>query len=119
MEDEIKKCCEYIKFIYSPLCFHPEELEVTYEKEENKVVFKLDGNKKDDGILIGRGGGTAQSVRLLVHAYSKANLEGVECLVKIKDHAGSNFDPALAKKSFSRQYRNKTSFRYDESFSDK
>ena len=96
MEIQLDGASEYLLDIYTPLCFVPKELKVSWAKKDTIVMFTVCGNEKDDGILIGKGGATINSIRLLLHAYSKANLSGIPCLIEVKDHRGSNYNPVLA-----------------------
>ena len=85
-------CSEYIKFIYSKIVFYPEQLQVSFQ-EGDVLVFTITCNEKDDGIIIGKQGATIQSVRLFVHAYSKAKIQGIPCIIEVRDHRRSNYNP--------------------------
>lgn len=85
-------CADYIKFIYSKICFKPEKLNVRFTIGDF-VHFIIEGDEADDGILIGRAGATVQSLRLFVHAFSKTNMEGRPCIVEVRDHRGSKYNP--------------------------
>lgn len=100
-------CAEYIRFIYSKIVFCPNELEVHYKVSEF-VHFVIEGNERDDGVIIGRQGATIQSLRLFVHAYSKTNMDGRPCIVEVKDHQGSKYNPLTTKGIYSRRPRNHT-----------
>ena len=88
-ETDLLSLSRYILDIYSPICFFPETLRISL-KVSDILEFLISGDPKDDGIIIGVGGATIQSVRLLVHAYVKANLGNILCFVKVQDHKGNN-----------------------------
>jgi predicted RNA-binding protein YlqC (UPF0109 family) len=83
--EDIEKLCSYIKSIYAPICFYPEEIKITYKRGE-LLLLEIEANPKDDGILIGRRGSTIGAIRLLTMSYAKAVLGGVELLIRVRDH---------------------------------
>jgi len=95
---KVKNCAEYIENIYRGICFYPDELEVKYKMHEF-AHFIIMGNKRDDGVLIGRSGSTIQSIRHFIHAYSKMHLEGLPCIVEVKDHGQSRYNPVTITRS--------------------
>jgi predicted RNA-binding protein YlqC (UPF0109 family) len=94
-------CSLYIHSIYAPIVFYKNDLKVipTISKQslDNTpfIHFQITCNERDDGIIIGRSGATINAIRLLTHAYSKANLQGTPCVIEIKDHRQSKFNPMV------------------------
>jgi predicted RNA-binding protein YlqC (UPF0109 family) len=88
-----QECAEYILSIYRPLTFNPHNLSIHTSLKDSYIHFQISSSERDDGILIGRSGATIQSIRLLIHAYSKANLQGTPCVLEVKDHRNSKYNP--------------------------
>lgn len=59
---------EFIEFIAKNLVDKPEEVSITEEAKDNKVVFKLKVGESDIGKVIGKKGRTAQAMRTLLSA---------------------------------------------------
>ena len=57
---------ELIEYIAKNLASKPEEVKVTEEMEEDRVVFKLEVADEDKGKIIGRQGRVAQAMRVLL-----------------------------------------------------
>lgn len=107
-ESVCQECADYIKTIYEKIVFFPNELNVNFAISDDFVRFTIDGNSRDDGVVIGRQGATIQSLRLFIHAFSKTNMEGFPCIVSVKDHQGSKYNPINSNKFFTRRPRNHT-----------
>ncbi len=99
LNNRCEKCTLYIKSIYEPICFYPQELIVSYNLDNKDfITFTIECNERDDGVIIGRQGKTIQAIRLFTHAFSKTHLEGNPCIVQIKDHRNSRYNPFLTSK---------------------
>ena len=57
---------ELIEYIAKSLASKPEEVKVTTEEEEDRVVLKLEVAPEDKGKIIGRQGRVAQAMRTLL-----------------------------------------------------
>lgn len=59
---------EFIEFIAKNLVDSPNEVSITEEVKDNKVVFRLKVGQNDIGKVIGKKGKTAQAMRVLLSA---------------------------------------------------
>ncbi|RCK75887.1 MAG: KH domain RNA binding protein YlqC [Ignavibacteriae bacterium] len=59
---------EFIEFIAKNLVDSPDEVSITEETKDNKVVFRLKVGQNDIGKVIGKKGKTAQAMRVLLSA---------------------------------------------------
>lgn len=71
---------EFIEFIVKHLVEDPDEVEVTEEKSEKGLLYKLKVGENDIGRVVGKEGRTARSLRTLLNATAarlgkRANLE--------------------------------------------
>ncbi|MDA1348014.1 MAG: KH domain-containing protein [Chloroflexi bacterium] len=57
---------ELIEYIAKSIASHPEDVKVTEEQEDGRVVFRLEVAEDDKGKVIGRQGRVAQSIRVLL-----------------------------------------------------
>lgn len=57
---------ELIEYLAKSLASKPEEVKVTEEMEEDRVVLKLEVAEEDKGKIIGRQGRVAQAMRTLL-----------------------------------------------------
>jgi len=57
---------ELIEYIAKSIVSHPEDVKVTEEQEDGRVVFRLEVAEDDKGKVIGRQGRVAQSIRVLL-----------------------------------------------------
>ena len=64
---------ELIEYIAKSLASKPEDVKVTEEKEEDRVVFKLEVAPEDKGKIIGREGRVAQAMRVLLRVAAVKN----------------------------------------------
>ncbi len=64
---------ELIEYIAKSLASKPEDVKVTEEKEEGRVVFKLEVAPEDKGKIIGREGRVAQAMRVLLRVAAVKN----------------------------------------------
>jgi predicted RNA-binding protein YlqC (UPF0109 family) len=74
---------DFIEFIAKNLVDKPEEVSITEELKDNKVVFKLKVNESDIGKVIGKKGKTAQALRTLLSAVGAK--EGKRAILEIVD----------------------------------
>ncbi len=74
---------EFIEFIAKNLVDKPEEVSITEEVKESKIVFKLKVGESDIGKVIGKQGKTAQAMRTLLSAVSAK--EGKRVILEIVD----------------------------------
>ena len=57
---------ELVEYIAKSIATYPDDVKVTQEEEEGRVVLKLEVAPDDKGRIIGRQGHVAQSIRVLV-----------------------------------------------------
>lgn len=74
---------DFIEFIAKNLVDKPEEVYITEELKDNKVVFKLKVDESDIGKVIGKKGKTAQALRTLLSAVGAK--EGKRAILEIVD----------------------------------
>ena len=72
---------EFIEFIAKNLVDKPEDVSITEESKENKIVFKLKVGESDIGKVIGKKGKTAQALRTLLSAVGAK--EGKRAILEI------------------------------------
>ena len=64
---------ELIEYLARNLASKPEEVKVTEEVEEDRVVLKLEVAEDDKGRIIGRQGRVAQAMRVLLRVAAVKN----------------------------------------------
>lgn len=64
---------ELIEYIARSLASRPEDVKVTEEVEEDRVVFRLEVAEEDKGKIIGRQGRVAQAMRVLLRVAAVKN----------------------------------------------
>ena len=64
---------ELIEYIAKSLASRPDDVKVTEEMEEDRVVFKLEVADEDKGKIIGRQGRVAQAMRVLLRVSAVKN----------------------------------------------
>ena len=64
---------ELIEYIARSLASRPEDVKVTEEVEEDRVVFRLEVAEEDKGKIIGRQGRVAQAMRGLLRVAAVKN----------------------------------------------
>ena len=57
---------ELVEYIAKSLVNNPEEVKVTEETEEDRIIFRLEVALEDKGKVIGRQGRIAQAIRALL-----------------------------------------------------
>jgi predicted RNA-binding protein YlqC (UPF0109 family) len=57
---------ELIEYIAKSIASRPEDVKVTEEQEDGRIVFRLEVAEDDKGKVIGRQGRVAQSIRVLL-----------------------------------------------------
>lgn len=57
---------ELVEYIAKSIAAHPDEVQVTEESEEGRIVVRLKVSEEDKGRIIGRQGRVAQSIRMLM-----------------------------------------------------
>ena len=66
---------ELVEYIAKSIVTAPNDVKVTEEKDENRVVIKLEVNIDDKGRIIGREGRVAEAIRTLLRvAATKAGV---------------------------------------------
>ena len=64
---------QFVEYIVKSLVEHPDDVSVEREIDEKGVLLTLTVNPEDLGRVIGRRGGTAQSIRTLLRALGTKN----------------------------------------------
>jgi predicted RNA-binding protein YlqC (UPF0109 family) len=64
---------ELIEYIARGLASQPDDVKVTEELEDDRVVFKLEVAAEDKGKIIGRQGRVAQAMRVLLRVAAVKN----------------------------------------------
>ena len=57
---------ELVEYIAKSLASHPDEVRVTEEQEDGRIILRLEVAEDDKGKIIGRQGRVAQSIRVLL-----------------------------------------------------
>ena len=57
---------ELVEYVARSIASHPDEVKVTEEDEDGRIVLKLEVAPDDKGKVIGRQGRVAQSMRVLL-----------------------------------------------------
>ena len=57
---------ELVEYIAKSIASHPEDVKVTQEDEDGRVILRLEVADDDKGRIIGRQGRVAQSIRVLL-----------------------------------------------------
>ncbi len=84
---EIYKDQEFIEYVVMALVDHPEDVKVTRKVDEMGVLITLDVHPEDMGMVIGREGMTAKSLRTLLRVIGAKNNARVN--LKINEPEGS------------------------------
>ena len=57
---------ELAEYIVKSIASHPEEVKVTEENEDGRIILRLEVAPEDKGKVIGRQGRVAQAIRVLL-----------------------------------------------------
>ena len=77
---------DLLEYIVKNLVNYPEDVEISEEQVNEKIVLRLKVNKEDMGRVIGKEGRIIRSVREIIYAYSMKNHEKVS--VEIEEKKG-------------------------------
>ncbi len=72
---------ELVEYIAKSIASHPDEVKVTQEEEDGRVIVRLEVAEDDKGKVIGRQGRVAQSIRVLLRV--AAVKEGTRAILEI------------------------------------
>ena len=72
---------ELVEYIAKSIASHPDEVKVTEEQEDGRIVLRLEVAPDDKGKVIGRQGRVAQSMRVLLRV--AAVKEGTRAVLEI------------------------------------
>lgn len=78
---------EFVEFIVRSIVDHPDDVKTSRSVDEMGVLITLDVNQEDMGMVIGREGATAKSIRTLLRVVGARNNARVN--LKINEPAGS------------------------------
>ena len=73
IREGLRSMKELIEYIARGLASQPDDVKVTEEVEEDRVVFKLEVAAEDKGKIIGRQGRVAQAMRVLLRVAAVKN----------------------------------------------
>ncbi len=72
---------ELVEYIAKSLASHPDEVRVTQEEEDGRIILRLEVAEDDKGKIIGRQGRVAQSIRVLLRV--AAVKQGTRAILEI------------------------------------
>ena len=72
---------ELVEYIAKSIASHPEDVKVTEEEEDGRVILRLEVAPDDKGKVIGRQGRVAQSIRVLLRV--AAVKQGTRAILEI------------------------------------
>ena len=72
---------ELVEYIAKSIASYPDEVKVTQEEEDGRVILRLEVAEDDKGKVIGRQGRVAQSIRVLLRV--AAVKEGTWAILEI------------------------------------
>ncbi len=72
---------ELVEYIAKSIASYPDEVKVTQEEEDGRVILRLEVAADDKGKVIGRQGRVAQSIRVLLRV--AAVKEGTRAILEI------------------------------------
>ncbi len=72
---------ELVEYIAKSIASHPDEVKVTQEEEDGRIILRLEVAPDDKGKVIGRQGRVAQSIRVLLRV--AAVKEGTRAILEI------------------------------------
>lgn len=74
-EQDFAMIKQAVEYIVKELVDFPSQVEVTQSTDDDKIILEVRVAKEDLGKIIGKGGQTVRSLRLLLHAMTKQNCE--------------------------------------------
>src|SRR3989338_7712781 len=83
---------DFVEFIVKSIVTHPDRVEVTRTVDEKGVLLTLKVDKEDMGKVVGKGGQTAKSIRILLRVIGAKTNSRVN--LKIVEPDGSTFGAA-------------------------
>ena len=72
---------ELVEYIAKSITSHPEEVKVTQEDQDGRIILRLEVAPDDKGMVIGRQGRVAQSIRVLLRV--AAVKQGTRAILEI------------------------------------
>ncbi len=72
---------ELVEYIAKSIASYPDEVKVTEEEEDGRVILRLEVAEDDKGKVIGRQGRVAQSIRVLLRV--AAVKQGTRAILEI------------------------------------
>lgn len=72
---------ELVEYIARSIASKPDEVKVTVEEEDGRIILKLEVAEEDKGKVIGRQGHVAQSIRVLLRV--AAVKQGTRAILEI------------------------------------
>ena len=72
---------ELVEYIAKSIASYPDEVKVTQEEEDGRIILRLEVAADDKGKVIGRQGRVAQSIRVLLRV--AAVKEGTRAILEI------------------------------------
>jgi len=76
----------YLESIVAPLLSHPEDLKIGHVVDDKGILLTISANQSDMGLIIGKGGATANSLRTILRQYGSLHEKHIS--VKITDPIG-------------------------------
>ena len=73
---------ELVEYIVKAIAPHPEEVKVTEEEEDGRIIVRVEVAPDDKGMVIGRQGRVAQSIRALLRV--EAVKQGTRAVLEIE-----------------------------------
>ncbi len=72
---------ELVEYIVKSIASHPDDVKVTEEDEDGRIILRLEVAPEDKGKVIGRQGRVAQSIRVLLRV--AAVKQGTRAMLEI------------------------------------
>lgn len=80
---------DYVALVVKPILTHPDIFRVSQRQDEMGVLLTIDVHKEDMGIIIGKNGETAKSIRHLVRIVGLVAKQRVS--IRINEPEGSTY----------------------------
>src|SRR6185369_12181167 len=94
MTDNVTKDRDFIEYVVKMLVDNPDDVKVERKIDEMGVLITLDVNPKDMGMVIGREGMTAKSIRTLLRVIGARNNARVNLKINEPEGSTRNVRPA-------------------------